>query len=85
MTEKNPHQNTHHTLRVVMYGYDDTQIFDITGPLEVFSRCSHWLMDYHSTTVQVKPKSMQRRAMNDDDSITEIKPICHEANKAPVL
>ena len=31
--------------RVVMLAYDDAQILDITGPLEVFSRASRWLVD----------------------------------------
>jgi transcriptional regulator GlxA family with amidase domain len=31
--------------RVVMVGYDDAQVLDITGPLEVFSRTSRWLID----------------------------------------
>ncbi len=30
---------------VVMIGFDDAQILDITGPLEVFSRTSRWLID----------------------------------------
>jgi transcriptional regulator GlxA family with amidase domain len=29
--------------RVVMLGYHDAQILDITGPLEVFARCARWL------------------------------------------
>jgi transcriptional regulator GlxA family with amidase domain len=31
--------------RVVMVGFDDAQILDITGPLEVFSRAARWLRD----------------------------------------
>lgn len=31
--------------KVVMIGYPDAQILDITGPLEVFSRASRWLVD----------------------------------------
>jgi transcriptional regulator GlxA family with amidase domain len=30
---------------VVMLGYEDAQILDITGPLEVFSRSARWLRD----------------------------------------
>lgn len=33
------------THRVVMLAYDDAQILDITGPLEVFSRTARWLTD----------------------------------------
>ena len=31
--------------RVAMLAYDDAQILDITGPLEVFARTSRWLID----------------------------------------
>jgi transcriptional regulator GlxA family with amidase domain len=31
--------------RVVMVAFDDAQIIDITGPLEVFSRATRWLSD----------------------------------------
>lgn len=31
--------------RVVMLGYPEAQILDITGPLEVFARSARWLMD----------------------------------------
>jgi len=31
--------------RVVMLGYEDAQILDISGPLEVFSRTARWLLD----------------------------------------
>ena len=31
--------------KVVMYAYDDAQIIDITGPLEVFGRTARWLRD----------------------------------------
>jgi len=31
--------------RIVMVGFDHAQILDITGPLEVFSRTSRWLVD----------------------------------------
>ena len=43
-TPKKPPANSapHH---VVMLGYDDAQILDITGPLEVFSRSARWLRD----------------------------------------
>ncbi|MGH8264257.1 MAG: GlxA family transcriptional regulator [Steroidobacteraceae bacterium] len=37
-TDRRPH-------RVAMVGFDDAQILDITGPLEVFSRTSRWLVD----------------------------------------
>ena len=30
---------------VVMLGYRDAQMLDITGPLEVFARTSRWLRD----------------------------------------
>jgi transcriptional regulator GlxA family with amidase domain len=32
-------------LRVAMLAYPDTQILDITGPLEVFARASRWMRD----------------------------------------
>lgn len=32
-------------LHVVMLGFPDAQILDVTGPLEVFSRTSRWLRD----------------------------------------
>lgn len=32
--------------RVVMIGFDDAQILDITAPLEVFARCARWLVDH---------------------------------------
>lgn len=31
--------------RIVMLGFPDAQILDITGPLEVFARASRWLID----------------------------------------
>ena len=31
--------------RVVMLGYADAQVLDITGPLEVFARTARWLVD----------------------------------------
>ncbi len=31
--------------RIMMVGYSDAQILDITGPLEVFARTSRWLID----------------------------------------
>src|SRR5262245_31915518 len=34
--------------RVVMVGFPDAQILDITGPLEVFSRTSRWLREHAS-------------------------------------
>jgi transcriptional regulator GlxA family with amidase domain len=36
--------------RVVMVGFPDAQILDITGPLEVFSRASRWLREHASLT-----------------------------------
>jgi transcriptional regulator GlxA family with amidase domain len=33
--------------RVVLVGYPDAQILDITGPLEVFARSARWLSDRH--------------------------------------
>jgi transcriptional regulator GlxA family with amidase domain len=38
-------QNRSAPRRVVMVAYDDGQMLDITGPLEVFSRTSRWLID----------------------------------------
>jgi len=32
--------------RVVMVGFENAQILDITGPLEVFSRTGRWLVDH---------------------------------------
>jgi transcriptional regulator GlxA family with amidase domain len=32
--------------RVVMFGFPDAQILDITGPLEVFARTARWLRDH---------------------------------------
>lgn len=45
MVEPNssPRTGTH---KVIMFGYDDAQILDVTGPLEVFSRASRWLVDH---------------------------------------
>ena len=37
------------THKVVMVGFENAQILDITGPLEVFSRTSRWLVDYGYT------------------------------------
>jgi transcriptional regulator GlxA family with amidase domain len=37
------------TRRISMLAYPDTQILDITGPLEVFSRASRWLNDNRQT------------------------------------
>jgi transcriptional regulator GlxA family with amidase domain len=34
------------TLRVAMLAYPDTQVLDVMGPLEVFSRTSRWLRDH---------------------------------------
>ena len=38
------------THRVVMVGFENAQILDITGPLEVFSRTSRWLVDHGYAT-----------------------------------
>jgi transcriptional regulator GlxA family with amidase domain len=35
------------TRLVSMLGFDEAQILDITGPLEVFARTSRWLHDHH--------------------------------------
>ncbi len=40
-------RQAHATHRVVMLGYPQAQILDITGPLEVFSRTARWLRDHH--------------------------------------
>lgn len=37
------------THRVVMVGFENAQILDITGPLEVFSRAARWLRDSGAT------------------------------------
>lgn len=37
--------------RVVMLGFPQAQILDITGPLEVFSRTSRWLADHRGAGV----------------------------------
>ncbi len=34
---------------VVMVGFDDAQVLDITGPLEIFSRAARWLRDCGAT------------------------------------
>src|SRR5215469_12948678 len=31
--------------RIVMLGFPDAQMLDITGPLEVFARASRWMID----------------------------------------
>lgn len=51
MPGKIPVEHPQRTQYVVMYGYDDAQILDIAGPLEVFSRCSRWLVDHQFTSV----------------------------------
>ena len=38
------------THRVVMVGFENAQILDITGPLEVFSRTGRWLVDHGYAT-----------------------------------
>jgi transcriptional regulator GlxA family with amidase domain len=40
-----PRENRVAPRQIVMVGYDDAQMLDITGPLEVFSRTSRWLID----------------------------------------
>ncbi|MDH5257664.1 MAG: GlxA family transcriptional regulator [Gammaproteobacteria bacterium] len=37
------------THNVIMVGFENAQILDITGPLEVFSRTSRWLVDHGYT------------------------------------
>lgn len=32
--------------KVIMVGFDDSQVLDLTGPLEVFGRTSRWLIDH---------------------------------------
>lgn len=51
MAGKVKHKDHPRTQRVVMVGYDDAQILDIAGPLEVFSRSSRWLVDHHFTNI----------------------------------
>lgn len=36
----------HTVQRVVMVGFDDAQILDITAPLEVFARSARWLVEH---------------------------------------
>src|SRR5580765_3760634 len=36
----------HRTLRIAMLAYPGSQILDVVGPLEVFSRTSRWLKDH---------------------------------------
>jgi transcriptional regulator GlxA family with amidase domain len=36
----------HSPHRIVMVGFEDAQILDITGPLEVFARTSRWLREH---------------------------------------
>lgn len=51
MPGKIPVKHNQRTQRVVMYGYDDAQILDIAGPLEIFARCSRWLVDHHFSAI----------------------------------
>jgi transcriptional regulator GlxA family with amidase domain len=39
------------THRVVMLGFADAQVLDITGPLEVFARTARWLSDHRGVRV----------------------------------
>lgn len=39
--------------RVVMIGFDDAQVLDITAPLEVFARSARWLVDHR--IVETRP------------------------------
>ena len=39
------------THRVVMLGFPQAQVLDITGPLEVFSRTARWLAEHRGTRV----------------------------------
>jgi transcriptional regulator GlxA family with amidase domain len=41
--KKTPRTRPH---RVVMFGFPDAQVLDITGPLEVFSRTARWLIEH---------------------------------------
>lgn len=43
--------------RVVMLGFDDAQILDITAPLEVFARCARWLVDHR--IVETRPYTVE--------------------------
>ncbi|HZI11143.1 MAG TPA: GlxA family transcriptional regulator [Myxococcus sp.] len=38
------------TLRVALLAFDDAQILDVTGPLEVFGRTSRWLREHRGAT-----------------------------------
>lgn len=49
--------------RVVMVGFEDAQILDITGPLEVFSRTGRWLVDHGYTNIM--PYSVELVAENE--------------------
>jgi len=46
---------TPHT--VVMVGFEDAQILDITGPLEVFARTSRWLRSDLASSARWAPHS----------------------------
>ena len=41
--------------RIIMLGYADAQILDITGPLEVFARTSRWLRDHRHLRFDAYP------------------------------
>lgn len=34
-------------LRIALLAFDDAQVLDVTGPLEVFGRASRWLREHH--------------------------------------
>ena len=44
--QSNPAPVNRKTHRVVMLGYPQAQVLDITGPLEVFARTARWLHDH---------------------------------------
>ena len=53
--------------RVVMVGFEDAQILDITGPLEVFARTSRWLREHarlatDAYVVELVASGLQREA-----------------------
>lgn len=49
--------------RVVMFAFDDAQVLDITGPLEVFGRAGRWLRDHgHSRERAYTVELVARRA-----------------------
>ncbi|WNG45210.1 GlxA family transcriptional regulator [Archangium minus] len=40
----------HAPLRVALLAFDDAQVLDVTGPLEVFGRTSRWLLEHGEAT-----------------------------------